>query len=127
MPGDTNGLGDTFVYDRAEQHLHSSFRPPATAPRANGDSTLGADISRGGYFQGAFAAFGSTAGNLVTPNDTDNGQSDIFVVDRTGGIFGAVIEDDTTPAFVGAPAGSLSTHGAFNFSDVDLTDTHTIW
>lgn len=125
VPGDTNGLGDTFVYDVPSNTI-KLVSAASDGTQGNGDSTLGADISRGGDFHGAFVAFGSTAGNLVTPHDSDNGQSDIFVVDRTGGILGAVIEDDTTPAFVGAPAGTLSTHGAFNFSDVDLTDAHTI-
>ena len=125
VPGDTNGHGDTFVYD-VPSNTFKRVSVASDGTQGDGDSTLGADISHGGTFQGAFVAFGSTAGNLVTPNDTDNGQSDVFVVDRTGGIFGAVMEDDTTPAFAGAPAGTLSTHGAFNFSDVNLTDTHTV-
>ena len=125
VPDDTNGLGDTFVYDRPSNTI-KLVSAASNGTQGDGDSTLASDISHGGSFQGAFAAFGSTAGNLVTPNDTDGGLSDVFVVDRTGGIFGAVMEDDTTPAFALAPAGSLSTHGAFNFSDVDLTDTHTI-
>ena len=41
-------------------------------------------------------------------------------------LFGGVTEGDTTPAFAGAPANSLSMHGAINFTDVDLTDTHTV-
>ncbi|HZL31902.1 MAG TPA: FecR domain-containing protein [Pseudolabrys sp.] len=123
VAGDTNGQGDTFVYDVAS-NTFTRISVASNGTQGNGDSTLGADISAGNYFQGVFAAFGSTANNLV-PGDT-NGTSDVFVVDRTGGIFGSVTEDNTTPAFTGAPAGSLSTHGAFNFSDVDLTDSHTV-
>jgi VCBS repeat-containing protein len=123
VPGDTNGQGDTFVYDVAS-NAFTRISVASNGTQSNGDSTLGSDISGGYYFQGAFAAFGSTADNLV-PGDT-NGTSDVFVVDRTGGIFGRVTEDNTTPAFAGAPAGALSTHGAFNFSDADLTDTHTV-
>src|SRR5207244_1704711 len=94
----------------------------ADGTQGDGDSTLGADIS----FNGGVVVFGGTAGNLVSPTDTDGGQSDIFVVDRSAGTVGAVIEGDTVPAYAGAPAHSLSTHGAFKFSDVDLIDTHSI-
>lgn len=126
VAGDTNGQGDTFVYD-VPSNTFTRVSVASDGAQGNGDSTLGADISGGHFFQGALVTFGSTAGNLVTPNDTDNGQSDIFVVDRTGGIIGSVTEDDTTPAFSGAPlTGFLSTHGAFNFADVDLSDAHTI-
>ncbi|MDI1345454.1 MAG: nidogen-like domain-containing protein, partial [Pseudolabrys sp.] len=122
VPGDTNGQGDTFVYDVAN-HTFTRVSVASDGSQGNGDSTLGSSISAGNYFQGAFVAFASTANNLVS-GDT-NGTSDVFVVDRTGGIFGSVTEDHTTPAFAGAPGNTLSTHGAFNFSDVDLTDTHT--
>ncbi len=52
--------------------------------------------------------FGSTASNLVVPNDTDNGNSDIFTVDRSAGTLSSVVEDVTTPAFAGAPRGTRS-------------------
>src|SRR6202008_1916862 len=93
----------------------------ADGTQGDGESTLAADTSN----NSSFVAFGSTAGNLVVPNDTDGGASDVFVVDRSGGTKGVVVEDVTTPAFNGAPANAISTHGAFAFSDVDLPDTHT--
>ena len=54
------------------------------------------------------------------PGDT-NGAADIFVLDRSGGTAGQVVEDSSV-----SPAGTLSTHGAFAFSDIDLTDAHTV-
>ncbi len=114
VPGDTNGQGDTFVYDRPSNTI-KLVSVASDGTQGDGDSTLGADISHGGPSREPSLAFGSTAGNLVTPADTDGGQSDVFVVDRTGGIIGGVTEDDTTPAFAGAPAGTLSNSRRLQF------------
>ena len=44
------------------------------------------------------------------------------------GTVGVVVEDDTTPgtASGSAPANTISTHGSLRFSDLDLSDTHSI-
>ena len=55
-------------------------------------------------------------------DSTDNGQYDVFVVDRSGGAAGLVIEDTS---FAAANSGTLRATGAFAFSDADLSDTHT--
>lgn len=120
VSGDTDGVGDTFVYDLQTQTFQR-ISVAADGTQGNGDSTLGADIS----FNGGFAVFGSVAGDLVGGNNSA-GNSNIFIVDRTAGTAGAVVEDNTTPAFQGAAPNSLTTYGGFNFSDVDPTDTHTI-
>jgi VCBS repeat-containing protein len=51
-----------------------------------------------------------------------DGQYEIFVVDQSGGTAGLVIEDSS---FTAPNSGTLSTRGAFGFTDADLTDTHT--
>src|SRR5262249_25097045 len=84
--------------------------------QGNGDSSLASGISGGGV--GTFVAFGSAASNLV-PGDA-NAAADIFVLDRSGGTAGPVTEDSGA-----SPSGTLSTHGSFAFSDIDLTDAHT--
>jgi VCBS repeat-containing protein len=121
VAGDTNGQGDTFVYD-TQAHTFQRVSVAADGTQGNGDSMLGADLGWG-Y---GFPAFGSTAGNLVVPNDTDGGHSDIFVVDSTGGVNGAVTEDVTTPGAPGnLPPNTLSTHSAFHFTDANAGDAHT--
>ena len=119
---DDNGHGDTFVYD-LQNHTFQRISVAQSGAEGDSESTLGADIS----FGGAFAAFGGTAGSLVVPGDSDGGLSDVFVVDRSAGTVGVVVEDNTTPDVVGAPVtNKISTHGAFNFSDVDLNDSHSV-
>lgn len=51
-----------------------------------------------------------------------DGQYEIFVVDRSGGTAGLVVEDTSLTA---PNSGTLLTKGAFGFTDADLTDTHT--
>ena len=116
MPGDTNGQPDTFVKERQTGAIERvSIAVDGT--QGDGDSSLASSISGGGV--GTFIAFGSTASNLV-PGDTINAASDIFVLDRSGGTAGQVTEDSSV-----TPAGTLTTHGSFAFSDVELTDSHT--
>ena len=115
MPGDTNGQPDTFV-KKWQTGVIERVSVAVDGTQGNGDSSLASSISGGGV--GAFIAFGSAASNLV-PGD-DNSASDIFVLDRSGGTAGQVIEDSSV-----SPAGTLSTHGSFAFSDVELTDAHT--
>jgi VCBS repeat-containing protein len=51
-----------------------------------------------------------------------DGQYNVFVVDQSAGTRGLVIEDSS---FSTPNSGTLSTKGAFSFTDADLTDTHT--
>ncbi len=77
VPGDTNGVHDAFVYDRAT----------GTTERVS----LGANGAQANYYSdesaisadGRFVAFSSNASNLV-PGDT-NGEYDVFVHDRVTG------------------------------------------
>jgi subtilisin family serine protease len=74
VPGDTNGVGDIFVFDRQTRTIE---RVSVAADGTQGNSasdmpSMSAD--------GRFVAFRSYASNLV-PGDT-NGYSDTFVFDR---------------------------------------------
>jgi VCBS repeat-containing protein len=51
-----------------------------------------------------------------------DGQYEIFVVDRSGGTAGLVVEDTS---LTGPRSDTLLTKGAFGFTDADLSDTHT--
>ena len=74
VPGDTNGVGDVFVYDRQTDTIER------VSLAANG--TQGDDVSSYPSISadGRYVAFQSAASNLV-PGDT-NGTSDTFVYDR---------------------------------------------
>jgi Tol biopolymer transport system component len=77
-PGDTNGVGDTFVHNR-KTGLTERVSVDSAGVEADGASVplaLSAD--------GRFVAFWSSATNLV-PGDT-NGVGDIFVHDRQTGV-----------------------------------------
>ncbi len=115
VPGDTNGQPDTFIKD-LQTGVIERVSVAVDGTQGNGDSSLVSAVSGGG--QSTFVAFGSAASNLV-PGDT-NAASDIFILDRSGGTAAQVVEDSSI-----SPAGTLSTHGAFNFSDLDLSDAHT--
>jgi Tol biopolymer transport system component len=74
VPGDTNGAGDVFVYDR-QTRTTERMSVDSFANQGDGDSfnlSISAD--------GRFVAFDSVAINLVS-QDT-NGLSDVFVHDR---------------------------------------------
>ncbi|MCS7470455.1 S8 family serine peptidase [Stieleria sp. ICT_E10.1] len=77
VPGDTNGVGDVFVYDRIEGTIERVSRGDDAA-EGNGRSRA-ASLSG----DGRFVAFGSESSNLV-PGDT-NGVGDGFVYDRFEG------------------------------------------
>ena len=117
VPGgtDTNGQPDTFIKD-LQTGVIERVSVAIDGTQGNGDSSLASAVSGGG--QGTFVAFGSAASNLV-PGDT-NAASDIFILDRSGGTAAQVVENSSV-----SPAGMLSTHGAFGFSDIDLSDAHT--
>lgn len=78
VPGDTNGVIDVFLHDRASgTTVRASVS--STGAQGAGPSTLPSLSSDGRY-----VAFASTSANLV-PGDT-NGQADVFLHDRlTGG------------------------------------------
>ena len=116
VPGDTNNQPDTFVKN-LQTGVIERVSVAVDGTQGNDDSSLASAISSGGT--GTFVAFGSAASNLV-PGDT-NGAADIFVLDRSGGTAGQVVEDSSV-----SPTGTLSTHGAFAFSDIDLSDAHTV-
>ena len=74
VPGDTNGFGDIFVYDRQTDTIE---RVSVASDGTQGnDRSVAPSISA----DGRYVAFVSYASNLV-PGDT-NGASDIFVYDR---------------------------------------------
>jgi IPT/TIG domain-containing protein len=78
VPGDTNGIDDLFVHDRLSGEV-SRVNVATDGAQANGASieiSLSAD--------GRFAAFDSTATNLVT-GDT-NALRDVFLRDRQTGV-----------------------------------------
>jgi WD40 repeat protein len=101
--GDSNNHGDTFVYDLQAYTFQRVSIGPDGIVQDDGGSTLGADIS-------------------FPPTPTT---VDVFVADLTAGTVGAVVEDDTTPAFSSLPANTLSTQGTFTFADRDLSDIHS--
>lgn len=78
VPGDTNGLSDTFVHD-LETGLTERVSVSSEAVQADASS-----VSTGMSLDGRFVAFHSTATNLVA-GDT-NAVRDIFVHDRRTGI-----------------------------------------
>ena len=86
VAGDNNGQPDTFIFDR---QTHSIERlTAADGTQGNGDSSWGESVG----FGGLFAAFGSTANNLVA-NDANSAFTDVFLVDHSGGHNGVVQED----------------------------------
>ena len=87
VAGDTNGLGDIFLYDNLNQTT-ARINLAADGTQANGVSTLGSISDDGNYI-----SFASDASNLV-PND-NNGQRDIFVYDRLNNTVELVSQGDT--------------------------------
>jgi subtilisin family serine protease/Tol biopolymer transport system component len=87
VSGDTNGTSDVFVYDRATR-LIERISVNDSGAGGNGSSTNSSISSDGRY-----VAFESSSTNLV-PGDT-NGQTDIFVYDRTTKLIRLVSASDT--------------------------------
>ncbi|ANY82430.1 hypothetical protein BB934_29470 (plasmid) [Microvirga ossetica] len=78
VPGDTNGFGDIFVFDR---QAHTTERVSVAGDDTQGnESSLWPSISA----DGRFVAYSSNASNLVA--DDTNEAIDVFVVDRETGI-----------------------------------------
>jgi Tol biopolymer transport system component len=104
VAGDTNGLMDIFVADRATGAFELVSVGLGGAP-ANGPSSLGDATPDGRYI-----VFESYASNLV-PGDT-NGVPDIFVRDRTAGVTTRVsVAGDGSEANWYSMGGSLSADG----------------
>jgi Tol biopolymer transport system component len=115
VPGDTNGVDDVFVHDRATGVTDRVSLGPGGV-QALGGASVSPSISD----DGQFVAFTSGATNLVA--DDTNGASDIFVRDRQTGT--------TTRASVATGGGqvsgaSLSTLISANGRFVVLTSSAT--
>ncbi len=106
VPGDTNGVGDAFVYDRQMDTIER------VSVAANG--TQGNDLSYSPSLSadGRYAAFTSYARNLVS-GDT-NGFGDIFVYDRqTDTIERVSLASDGTQGNHESTSPSISADGRF--------------
>jgi cysteine-rich repeat protein len=105
VAGDTNGVRDIFVHDRATG-LTTRVSVSSAGVAGNGysvHSSVSAD--------GRFVAFSSTASNLV-PDDT-NGETDIFVHDRSTGTTERVSLQTGGVQSTGAGYASISADGRF--------------
>ena len=114
VPGDNNGQPDTFVKDLQTGVMNASLRRLMVRKR----TAIALLVHRQWWRDGDLHCFRQRSVNLA-PGDA-NGAADIFVLDRSGGTAGQVVEDSSVSA-----SGDLSTHGSFSFSDLDLTDAHT--
>lgn len=104
VPGDSNGAGDVFVWDRSTQQIvrASVAADGAQADAGSGLSTISADGSR--------IAFLSAADNLV--GDDSNGYKDAFVKDlRTGAVTRVDVASNGKQAQGDAQDVSLSPNG----------------
>ncbi|MGH9157502.1 MAG: TolB family protein [Acidimicrobiales bacterium] len=104
VPGDTNGVADVFVHDRA---TGVTSRVSVGPGGAQADNVSSAPAFGGG---GRFVSFDSLAANLVT-GDT-NGASDIFVYDRqTGQTTRASLTAEGAQGFGGSFFSAMSADG----------------
>ena len=122
VAGDTNGLGDTFVYNIQTQTFSRVSVGPDGALQGDDASIFGADIS----FAGTFAAFGSTAKNFVFRPKPTARPTSLLSTERGYGRRGYRGCDHAGHSVGLGSANTLSTHGAFRFNDVDLTDAHIV-
>jgi len=105
VPGDTNGVSDVFVHDRA---TGTTTRVSVGGSGEGNDASSAPSISA----DGRYVSFDSIATNLV-PGDT-NGASDVFVHDRqTGTTVRASLNADGSQAFGGSFFSALSADGRF--------------
>jgi Tol biopolymer transport system component len=111
VPGDTNGVADTFVHDRQTGATERvSVGKNKTQANAASGSTLGPSVAISA--DGRFVAFTSTASNLVS-GDT-NGTTDVFVRDRqTGATERVSVGKNKTQANASSSAPSISADGRF--------------
>ena len=107
VPGDTNGAGDIFVYDRQTPHTIERVSVASDGTQGNG-SSLGPSLSA----DGRYVTFYSNASNLV-PGDT-NGASDVFVYDRQTGMIERVsVAADGTQGNGNSTRPSISADGRY--------------
>lgn len=104
VAGDTNGLGDIFLFDRLNQTTER-INVAADGTQANGVTTLGSISDDGNYI-----TFTSDANNLVA-GDT-NGKSDIFVYDRLNQTV-ELISQAATLGNGNSTSGVISGNGSF--------------
>ncbi len=95
VPGDTNGIADIFVYDRANKTVER-VNIAADGAQANAESTVPV-IS----LDGTVVAFNSLANNLVP--DDHNVQWDTYVFDRTSQTLSVVSVDSNGNGGFGNP------------------------
>jgi Tol biopolymer transport system component len=89
VPGDSNKVGDVFVFNRSD----GSTSRISVGPEDEGGDGMSSDPSMSP--DGRYVAFWSAATNLVT--DDTNGKRDIFLVDRdTGALTRVSVADDGT-------------------------------
>lgn len=121
VSGDTNSLGDIFVYDRQTGGT-SRVSVASDGTQGNGDSYWPSSSDDGRY-----VAFVSGASNLVS--DDMNDVEDIFVHDiQTGETIRASVASDGTQANGRSYVASISGDGqyvAFNSSATNLVPNHT--
>ena len=115
VAGDTNGVRDVFVKDRATNAItRVSVATPVGGVAAQGNGVSGHPASGGSVISGdgRLVAFTSLATNLV-PGDT-NGQSDVFVHDRVTKVTRRVSLSASGAQLAGASVhGALSTDGRY--------------
>ncbi|MBI5951341.1 MAG: PD40 domain-containing protein [Chloroflexi bacterium] len=87
VDGDTNGVRDIFVYDRATG-ITTRVSVDSSGLQGNGDSSHPSSS-----FDGRYVAFDSLSSNLVS-GDT-NGERDVFVHDRATGVTTRVSVDSS--------------------------------
>lgn len=105
VPGDTNGVSDTFVHDR-QTGLTTRVSVSSTGEEANG-------ASGGGHISsdGRIVAFVSSATNLVPGNPNP---PNAFVHDRQTGLTSMVSVDSLgNPGIRGESVGGISSDGRF--------------
>jgi VCBS repeat-containing protein len=132
VPNDTNGVSDTFVYDRVT-HTTTRVSIANDGTQGNGGSFSGDFVGSAAISSdGQFVAFASDASNLV-PGDT-NGTTDIFVVDQlpAAAINPPPVIDTAHSVLTGtvnkvpnAPASTTpdTAQGTITFTDSDLATT----
>jgi Tol biopolymer transport system component len=114
VPGDTNGVSDTFVHDR------QTGRTERISVSSDGVQGDGLSFTPSFSADGRFAVFNSDATNLV-PGDT-NGRTDIFLRDRqTGKTERISVGPDGAQADGNSREESISADGRFVAFQSDAT------
>ncbi|MBZ0320264.1 MAG: hypothetical protein K8L91_27880 [Anaerolineae bacterium] len=116
VTNDTNGLTDTFVHDCV-----SNTTTRVSVATGGTQAVLGYSMVSYISGDGRYVAFDSTAGNLV-PDDT-NGETDIFVHDRTTNTTSRIsVADDGAQSNGASIVSSISADGRFVGFDSQATN-----